>query len=378
MKVWALVFLLLTSIVQEGKPALGQAASSLEEQEKLSIIQKEIKQSKARLKQTREQQQEVLGKMVVITQELRLANRKLNRAKDKIKDNESKISQLTVELRKTEGELRQKSGLLERRVLEAYKNGRMSYLDLLLVSSSMSDFLNRFYYFEKIILQDAGLIKEVKEDLQATRVKRTVLGDRTEEIKELAGVIADQKEKIAQEAEEKKKAFEELKEREAEYKGKIAELEHSSRQLEALIQKKIAERLRAGFKGQGSGTLIWPLLGRLTSRFGAIRRWGGGYRHTGIDIATTYGSPIVAADSGEVIFAGWWDGYGKAIVLDHGHGRSTVYGHLSRIYPAVGTTVGKGQTIGLEGSTGYSTGPHLHFEVRINGVPVNPMPYLPK
>ena len=80
---------------------------------------------------------------------------------------------------------------------------------------------------------------------------------------------------------------------------------------------------------------------------------------------------------GDVIFAGWWDGYGKAVVIDHGRGRATVYAHLSRIYPSVGAAVAKGQTIGLEGTTGYSTGPHLHFEVRINGVPKNPETFLP-
>jgi murein DD-endopeptidase MepM/ murein hydrolase activator NlpD len=142
-----------------------------------------------------------------------------------------------------------------------------------------------------------------------------------------------------------------------------------------MIQKKMAERSRAGLVAHGSGVFIWPLQGRITSPYGARRRRGS--RHTGVDIATTYGTPIWAADAGEVIFAGWWDGYGKAVVIDHGKGIATVYGHMSRLYPSVGATVAKGQTIGLEGSTGYSTGPHLHFEVRRNGKPVNPMPYLP-
>jgi len=352
-------------------------AEKLDEQEKLQMIQKELKQSQEKLKQTKQQQQEVLGKLVVITQELRQTNRKLIFAKERVQENESKITQLTVDLRKTEDDLKRKSSLLERRVVEAYKNGRVSYLDLLFASASMSDLLNRLYYFEKVVAQDAGLLREVKEDLQTTKSKRSVLNERTQEIKELTSVIAEQKKKITEQAEEKKEAYEELKERRAEYEQKIAELERSSRELEVMIQKKMAERARAGLKAHGSGVLIWPLQGRITSRYGAYRRWGGGYRHTGVDIAAPYGTPIYVADAGEVIFAGWWDGYGKAIVVDHGRGRATVYGHLSRIYPSVGATVAKGQTIGLEGSTGYSTGPHLHFEVRINGTPVNPMPYLP-
>ena len=105
--------------------------------------------------------------------------------------------------------------------------------------------------------------------------------------------------------------------------------------------------------------------------------WGGISLHTGIDIAAPYGKPISCADSGEVIYSGWWDGYGKAVVIDHGRGYTTVYGHMSRIYAQVGQTVTKGETIGLVGSTGFSTGPHLHFEIRVNGKPVDPMPYLP-
>jgi murein DD-endopeptidase MepM/ murein hydrolase activator NlpD len=87
--------------------------------------------------------------------------------------------------------------------------------------------------------------------------------------------------------------------------------------------------------------------------------------------------PIQAADSGEVIFSGWWDGYGKAVIIDHGKGISTVYAHMSKIYIQKGQTAVKGQVIGLLGSTGYSTGPHLHFEVRKNGAPQNPLRWLP-
>jgi murein DD-endopeptidase MepM/ murein hydrolase activator NlpD len=212
--------------------------------------------------------------------------------------------------------------------------------------------------------------------LQSARNQQQTLTGKTREIKQLADVIAENKKKIAQEAEEKKKISDQLKAREDEYAAKIAELEKSSTELELMIQKKMIERGRTGYKISSTGELIWPVQGRITLRYGARHRLQG--RHTGLDLAAPYGSPILAADSGEVIFAGWWDGYGKAVVIDHGKGKATVYAHLSRIYPAVGASVVKGQTIGLIGMTGYTTGPHCHFEVRVNGKPTNPEKFLPK
>ncbi|MFH1361416.1 MAG: M23 family metallopeptidase, partial [bacterium] len=164
--------------------------------------------------------------------------------------------------------------------------------------------------------------------------------------------------------------------RRKDYEAKIAELEKSSQELEVLILKKVAAS--KGTKVKGTGVLAWPAEGRITSRYGYRRHplWGGRNFHRGIDIAAKHGTPIKAADAGEIIFAGWWDGYGKAIVIDHGQKTTTVYGHMSRLYKKVGQAVAKGQTIGLMGSTGYSTGPHVHFEVRKSGKPTDPMPYL--
>lgn len=117
---------------------------------------------------------------------------------------------------------------------------------------------------------------------------------------------------------------------------------------------------------------IWPARGRLTSRFG-WRRWR---HHDGIDIAAPYGTPVTAARDGVVVFAGWYHAYGKAIIVDHGSGLQTLYGHNSKLLVRSGQRVAKGELIAKVGSTGRSTGPHLHFEVRINGRPVNPIKYL--
>lgn len=173
----------------------------------------------------------------------------------------------------------------------------------------------------------------------------------------------------------------------AELAGRIATLREESRQyaaqegqLESLIRsQQAAAAARAGtgsingstgfVAGQISNVgLIWPLHGPVSSEFGP--RWGG--FHPGIDIAAAYGTPIHAAKQGTVIFAGSYGGYGNFVVVDHGGGLATAYAHQSQIAVGQGQSVSQGQVIGYEGSTGYSTGPHLHFEVRINGSPQNP------
>jgi murein DD-endopeptidase MepM/ murein hydrolase activator NlpD len=354
----------------------GASAESLPEEAKLEAIREKLLESKKELKKTKEEEQAVLGRLAVINKELRRTRSNLYLAQKKIRVNEDQIGTLTAELRESVKDLKNREWKLRGRIQEVYKSSGINYLQLLFASISMSDFLNRLYFFGKIVAFDANLVQEVRADVRKARQKRALLQDKTHEIRGLARVITEKKNEIAVQAEEKEKIYASLKNRRKEYEARIAELEKSSKDLEVLILKKIAAR--KGIRVYGSGSLAWPLRGRLTSRFGYRRHpiWGGRHFHTGIDISAKYGSAVKTADSGEVIFAGWWDGYGKAIVVDHGRKTTTVYAHLSRIYKGVGAVVAKGQVIGLTGNTGYSTGPHLHFEVRKNGKPVDPMEFL--
>ncbi|MFA5839652.1 MAG: peptidoglycan DD-metalloendopeptidase family protein [Candidatus Margulisiibacteriota bacterium] len=369
-----LAALILYCLIVIFSPALY--ADELTPQQKLEAIQKQLIESKRKLHQTKAEQQDVLGKLAVIRKEIRKTQQTLNRAQKKIVVNETQTIVLGSEITARSKVLKAKETKLKRRLQEIYKSSGMSYLELIVTSRSMSDFFNRLYFFSKIIASDARLVIGVREDVQIVEQKKKILEDKTTEIKQLARVVEVQKQEYTIKAEEKKKLFSSLEDRKAQYEAQIAELEKSSADLERLIVKSVASRKGEGV--QGSGQFAWPMRGRITSVFGYRRSpfWGGRNMHTGIDIATSYGTPIKAADAGEVIFAGWWDGYGKAVVIDHGKGFSTVYGHMSKIYATVGLAVEKGQTIGLEGSTGYSTGPHLHFEIRKNGKPVNPSPYL--
>ena len=155
----------------------------------------------------------------------------------------------------------------------------------------------------------------------------------------------------------------------------MRELEKNSKDLEAMIRKaQVPPRRPTMAEAHTRFAFLWPTRGLFTSGFGMRRHplFGIWHLHTGVDIATAWGAPVLAAAEGRVIYAGWFGGYGKIVVIDHGEGISTLYGHLSNLLVVAGDDVRRGQPVGRVGSTGFSTGPHLHFEVRINGRPVNP------
>ncbi len=152
---------------------------------------------------------------------------------------------------------------------------------------------------------------------------------------------------------------------------------HASAELAAAIAaaaERAGGRLDRGASAPTSagGTLDWPVAGPVTSGFGT--RWG--KTHEGIDIAVGSGTQVHAAAAGTVIYAGWMSGYGNLVVIDHGNGLSTAYGHNTSLLVGQGAQVGAGAVVAMSGSTGHSTGPHVHFEVRVNGVPVDPLGYL--
>lgn len=350
------------------------------EEIRLREIQAKLERSKKSLTETKQKEQNAFSRLVVTQKKLKKTQGELDLANFKIGVNQEKITKLSTEIKQTNSALEIKSLMFKNRLREIYKNSSVNYLELVFSSLSMSDFINRSYFFSKLIDKDSRLIKEIVNDFQAMKARKNGLQDATSQIKEIAQDIEVKKGEIKQQEKQVKEIYNDLKERRKQEERQVAELEKSSAELERVIVAKMAERSKKHLAVVGSsGALDWPLRGRMTSNYGYRRNpfWGGRHFHTGMDIAAPYGEVIRAADGGQVILAGWWDGYGKAIVIDHGKSVSTVYGHMSRLYMQVGDNVRKGQIIGLVGSTGYSTGPHLHFEVRINGKHQNPRRFLP-
>lgn len=351
-----------------------------QKQDELNSIYSELVRNKRKLNETKRQAETVVQRLFIINRDLRKTRVQLGRAEDQIQQNERRLDYLKVSLEDAKKKMIERGDRFRGRIKEIYKSGGLNYIQLLLSSDSLGDLVNKIYFFEKLMARDVVLVNNIVTQHDKIKTDKKQLEGVTSDIRGLAVYIEEKKKNIEHQAEEKKQVYKELEGKRVEYEKKIAELEEASNQVEAMLKKMMAERATKGTVApRGSGSIIWPVRGRITSTFGYRRSpfWRRGSRHTGIDIANSHGTPIRAADGGEVIFSGWWDGYGKAAIIDHGKGIATLYGHMSRIYVQKGQSIQKGEIVGLMGSTGYSTGPHLHFEVRVNGTPQNPSRWLP-
>jgi murein DD-endopeptidase MepM/ murein hydrolase activator NlpD len=269
--------------------------------------------------------------------------------------------------------LAQSRVVLGRRLVEIYQADRPDIITVVLNSRGFADLLERSEFMRRINEQDATIIT-------AVRVAR----DRTKKAADRLATLEERQQRITSEVESQRNEVTGIKlslarvraARAASLRSVRGQLHESREELDAMEreQAEITGALRGapGPIRRGSGNFIWPVNGTFTSPFGM--RWG--RLHAGIDIAAPTGTPIRAADSGTVQLAGFQGGYGNYTCIGHGGGIATCYAHQSSIGVSTGQSVSQGQVIGAVGSTGNSTGPHLHFEVRINGSPVDPMGYL--
>ncbi len=274
---------------------------------------------------------------------------------------------------------------LDQRLVDLYEGGEPSTMEVILSSNSFSDLISQADFVDSLRVQDAriaGQIKPAKEEANAQRLRtqrfhavvaaetRTIRVE-TEQVRSVERTLFLQKHKLATARSTRREGLIQVKESRSEFIHEVAGLSAASAALAARIQGSSGSYSPPDSSPSAAG-LIWPVNGPVVSPFGM--RWG--RLHAGIDIAAGSGTPIRAAASGRVVYSGWMDGYGNLVAIDHGRGLSTAYAHQSRIAVSNGQTVSQGQVIGYVGCTGHCFGPHLHFEVRINGTPVDPMGYL--
>jgi len=307
-------------------------------------------------------------------------------ARSRLASLERTITAQTTRLTRLRGQYDIALRRLERRVRDLYMTDGPDTLSFVLGTASFADLIDNLDLLGRIGRQDEEIAARVKhardgvaEARRRTTVARTeaahveaVAESATNEQRGLVARLVASRDALTAAEREKRSTLSSIQSDRSDVLAEIEDLEAESEALAARIRA--AQQQSSGSSAQvvGSGQFSWPVSGSVTSGFGS--RWG--RMHEGIDIAVGQGTPVHAAAAGTVIYAGWMEGYGNLVAIDHGNGLSTAYGHNSALACSVGQTVSAGQVIAYSGSTGHSTGPHVHFEVRVNGSPVDPLGYL--
>lgn len=371
---------------------IAMASTINQHQQKLQGIQSQIEKTRRQISQARQKEKSVLNTI----NELELAVKKSRSELEEIELDYQKARQeeatITAQYQATQAALAaartqmdQKQNRLSSRLRAIYQTGVTNYLELLFKAESFGDFLIRLDLLERIAAQDAALFRAVKAEKQVIEIKlaeierlKTEISKRRERVASLRASRSRQVQNLAQKQQEQQAYLRKLQSERELFERALDEMEAESRRLEQIIRE-LQRGPQARKPTPAPTRMIWPVQGRISSPYGwrihpvlKTRRF-----HSGLDIAVPTGTPVKAAANGVVILSGWVSGYGNTVVIDHGGGISTLYGHNSALTVKVGQEVVQGQVIARAGSTGMSTGPHVHFEVRQEGTPIDPGRFLP-
>lgn len=312
---------------------------------------------------------------------LKQINQKLQKAQSDLQLNRRYLESNQQAYVKTKHKLDQinshKSSLEEeasKRIVAIYKQNRIKLLDGLINSSSTTDYLDHIYYQKRVMDHDRKVLDALLDQSKNMNKYQNMLSQEAEKIKVVTSKLSTLEQSISAQRFAQKQVLTKLQNERKVYEDSERQLERES----VTLVYKITELSSDKASSEATGRFVYPVRAKITSPFGPRIHPIFGVRsmHSGIDLAAPRGTPIKASDSGAVIYSGWYGGYGRVVIVDHSKGFSTLYAHMDAAAVRVGDHVKQGQTVGYEGATGYATGPHLHFEVRTNGKPQNPVNFL--
>lgn len=383
-RIWRTVTLTLAASLLTLVLPIGPAAANLHQ---------ELQEKQRELESTQEAKRAAQGELADRENRLRATQAEVRQAETALSELEEEIVTIDVQLSGVEAALSETEqrvteiedradtlrGRLAARVRTAYMDGTVDFLAVLFKSSSFGDFLSRWEFLVRITEHDAELLREARATEQEWQARRATLlaerdaarqlrADRAAKAADLVACQADAaaRARLAGEIEELRRKLAEF---DAQTEASVAEIaalqRRAARQAGQLAFRAPLERY---FVTDDYGPRIHPILGTQNM-------------HTGVDMAANHGEPVYAAEDGTVVLSNWYGGYGKAVVIDHGSSKgrlfATLYAHNSELLVTAGQQVRRGELIARVGSTGMSTGPHVHFEVRVDGAPVNPWDWLP-
>jgi murein DD-endopeptidase MepM/ murein hydrolase activator NlpD len=382
--------------------ALAASASGQDPGAEKARVDARIAALQAEIASANEKEGVLTSQLTEVVSELRAAQVAVDQAETSLSilegelaSEQARLEQLTLrlaaqtrKLERLQREHRRAVDILERRLREIYVTESPDYLSFIVSATSFRDIIDSFEFMERIGLQDKRIAHQVEESKKKAAAQRaataatrrvqmatvSVIEARTEEARVARNELAASRDSLAAVRRLKQDAIVDARATREEYVEEVEALAAESASLGDAIRQ---AQQQAAASSTGTGTpsgsgFIWPVNGPVVSGFGM--RWG--RMHEGIDIGASSGTPIWSAAAGTVIWSGWRGGYGNCVVVDHGNGLATLYAHSSALLVSVGQRVSQGETIALVGSTGNSSGPHLHFEVRVNGSAVDPLLYL--
>ncbi len=393
------VIIALTVFMNANINTYAQSISDL--QKKQNEIKDQANKAKSNLGNIQSEKKTAEAEVDAIDAELETATNDLLFVQDQLEQTQLLLERTEEELAVAQKESNEQYEILKQRLKYMYENGKWGYLDVIFESKSFSDFINRVEYINRIAEYDQGLVEKLNSIEAVIEQKRNDIVKQKEEIEVLVYQQQIKQQDLQEKLNKKQALVLKLQNEAVSAQQLIDSLDKTSKELESTIkaaQAKAAAEAAAKAKAAANaanksakaststkvspytGKMQWPVSGRYDTsdvyrnRINPVT--GRRELHTGVDIPCATGTNIVAADSGTVILSRRNGGYGNTVIIDHGGGYSTLYGHNSKLVVSVGQSVKKGQVIAKAGSTGISTGPHCHFEVRINGSPVNPKSYL--
>ena len=347
-----------------------------------SDLDKKQKEIQSKLSDLKDDKAAAVEKKSLLDDQIANTNARISNTESQISDYNALISQAEAELADAQQREEAQYDLFCKRVREMEERGTVSYWSVLFKATSFSNLLGRLDFINEVMDYDRQVIEDLQTLQAEIEEKKTGLEASRAELVTAKAELESQKKQLAAQREEANKLVKEIDDNAAEYQATLDALEAEERRIEQQVkqlQKQLEEQMAAEGKNYNTnpGGYIWPVDSRyITSTVGGRNSPGGvgSTNHKGTDIGRVgYTSPVYAAKAGTVIVATRSSSYGNYVVISHGTGNTTLYAHMSSIKVSVGTYVQQGQTIGITGSTGHTTGPHLHFEVVENGVRVNPL-----
>ena len=352
-------------------------------------LNQKLSAHRARAEMLRHKEKSAVKELSTLQQKLEQTSTELTDSQFRLKRAEHKLTVTQVQLSKAKTAFSRQQTAAGARLRSIYKTKALDGWEALLTSPDMTTFLTRYHFFKRITAHDAGILESLEKQRQVIHSQQRQFAQQRQNIARITEVIGTQKIQLSDLTDDQQGLVVKIKTERQAVEQVVAQLEADNSSIASMIQRIIAQRRLLEQQARranphyvrpfmGTGRFMWPVAGVITSPFGGRMHpiLGRVIGHHGIDFGAASGTPIYAPDHGEVIYAGWYGGYGKVVIIDHGSDLTTLYGHTSSFVVDAGSRVRKGQVIAYVGSTGMSTGPHLHFEVRRNGAATNPMAYL--